>query len=414
MKKSNHLLPKLVLTFICVCMPVVSGQESAAPFSDLFNEISGIAEAQFYDGDFIAAKFPAIRSRYLKRLPEIEHEREFRNFINEMLGEFNTSHTQYYSQDQPEYYQLAAIFQRVPVVDSLFNHTDVTYATAGILTRQIGDNHFIYSVLSGSAADSAGLLAGDEILSVNSRPFEPFLSLKDFIGRTVMFKILRSADGLPQDIPVTVQAVNPKTEFLEAEKASISIIETSGFKIGYIHIWSYAGEEYHRAFTDAIAFGALKDADALIWDLRYGWGGANPSYLDVFNRKVPVLNTIDRDGGVISFDQHWRKPAVMLADGTVRSGKEVLAYGFKKYGFGKIIGENTAGAVVAGRINVLSNGALLYLASRNALVDGEVLEGTGVAPDIHVPMNIRYLQGKDLQKDAAIDYLEKLLTSGKN
>ena len=53
----------------------------------------------------------------------------------------------------------------------------------------------------------------------------------------------------------------------------------SRVKIGYIHVWCYAGYAYQRELEGLLSEGALKDADALIWDLRDGWGGAVPEYL---------------------------------------------------------------------------------------------------------------------------------------
>ena len=43
-----------------------------------------------------------------------------------------------------------------------------------------------------------------------------------------------------------------------------------------------------RALERLIAEGPLKEADALVWDLRDGWGGAEPQYLDLFNRACAV------------------------------------------------------------------------------------------------------------------------------
>jgi carboxyl-terminal processing protease len=71
----------------------------------------------------------------------------------------------------------------------------------------------------------------------------------------------------------------------------------------------------------------LKEADALIIDLRYGLGGAAPSYLNIFNTNIPILKMHHRDGTVTVFDSQWRKQAVYLVNGYSRSGKELLAYG---------------------------------------------------------------------------------------
>ena len=53
--------------------------------------------------------------------------------------------------------------------------------------------------------------------------------------------------------------------------------------IGYVHVWSYASDAYQEALEQLLGEGALKDADALVLDLREGWGGAVPDYLDLFN-----------------------------------------------------------------------------------------------------------------------------------
>ena len=68
----------------------------------------------------------------------------------------------------------------------------------------------------------------------------------------------------------------------------------------------------------------------------------------------------------------------------------MLTYGFKKNGFGEVVGERTAGALLAGRAFLLSDGSLLILAVNDVAVDGERLEGKGVAPTIEVPFDLRY------------------------
>ena len=54
--------------------------------------------------------------------------------------------------------------------------------------------------------------------------------------------------------------------------------------------------------------GPLKDADALVWDLRGGWGGAQPQYLDLFNPRAPTMQVKDRNGETGFVDVKWRKP----------------------------------------------------------------------------------------------------------
>lgn len=51
-------------------------------------------------------------------------------------------------------------------------------------------------------------------------------------------------------------------------------------------------DEYANEIND------LSDADALIWDLRDGWGGAQPEYLDLFDARAPTMQVTSMDGPV--------------------------------------------------------------------------------------------------------------------
>jgi carboxyl-terminal processing protease len=187
-------------------------------------------------------------------------------------------------------------------------------------------------------------------------------------------------------------------------KASARILQANGRRIGYVHVWCYAGYSYQRELERLLSEGPLRDADALIWDLRDGWGGAVPEYLDLFNTRAPTMRMTDRNGTTEFKDVKWRKPVAMLVNGGTRSGKEVLAYGFKKYGLGEVIGTRTEGAVLAATV-FLIGGGLLLLAVEDVLVDGVRLEGVGVVPTIEVQPGPPSLAGDDSQLNRAVAVL---------
>ena len=328
-----------------------------------------------------------------------------------MLGELNASHTYYLTPDDYEYYQLGALFSKIPEIGKLFDGKEVLYPSVGILTQEIEKHLYVASVLAGSVAEKAGLLKGDEILSVNAKPFSPIASLRSHIGENVIFKIRRNLLDEPFTILMRPVLVNPQQEMLEAEKSSVRIIQRNKTRIGYIHIYSYAGYEYQQELLNAIAWGKLKEADALIIDLRYGLGGAAPSYLNIFNTNIPTLKMHHRDGTVTVFDSQWRKQAVYLVNGYSRSGKELLAHGARRYEQVKVIGERTPGHFLGGRLFPLSDGSVLFLAVQSAFVDGVNLEGIGVPPDIEVPFDIRYCAGQDVQLEKALEYLVEQLSN---
>ena len=97
-----------------------------------------------------------------------------------------------------------------------------------------------------------------------------------------------------------------------------------------------------------------------------------------------------RNGETGFVDVKWRKPVAALINEGTRSGKEVLAYGFKEYRLGELVGHRTEGAVLAATAFLIGDDDLLLLAVEDVLVDGQRLEGVGVTPTIEVPFDSRY------------------------
>jgi len=98
---------------------------------------------------------------------------------------------------------------------------------------------------------------------------------------------------------------------------------------------------------------------------------------------------------------------ILLVNEDTRSGKEIFAYGFKKYHYGKIVGTRTAGAVLGARPYFLSDGSMLYLAGEACMTDGENLEGKGIIPDIEVAQELKYCAGRDIQLEKAVEVAVK-------
>jgi carboxyl-terminal processing protease len=87
---------------------------------------------------------------------------------------------------------------------------------------------------------------------------------------------------------------------------------------------------------------------------------------------------------------------------------EILAYSLKKNGV-PLIGEETAGDVLAATAFLLPDDSILELAVDDVYVDGKRLEANPVQPDITVPFDVRYANGRDPQMDAATAALLKRL-----
>ncbi len=412
---ASALLPARLLALVLAgaaliaSPPPIEARVSAdsASQTQAFDEAWRVVRDKFYDPKLKGLDWKAVGDKYRGRYAAAKTEAERSAAINAMLAELGSSHTHHYSKDETAYYELVDIFsyhlrRDIP---KYFADKSVTYPGIGMFTKVIDGKTFVSGVFPGLPAAKAGLLLGDEIVSADGAPFEPVGSFRDKVGKSVTLQIRRTADGPVTDVKVEPQKIEPGDTFEAALKDSARIIEAHGRRIGYVHVWSYAGQRYQDALEEVLGEGKLKDADALIWDLRDGWGGAQPRYLNVFNPYGPTLTLTDRDGDTHIASYRWHKPVAALINGGTRSGKEVLAYGFKKNKFGPVIGERSTGALLAATAFLLSDGSLLILAVDNASVDGERLEGKGVAPTIEVPFDIRYAGGKDPQLDKAVEVL---------
>jgi len=361
---------------------------------------------RFYDPRHNGLDWPAVRERYLPEVQRAASQDSLARIVNSMLSELHASHTRFYTPDEPEYYQLADIFVgalRRRGLQRAFPDGRISYPGIGIISDfGARGRNTITGVIDGTPAQQAGLRAGDEIIAADGNAFEPIGSFRGKVGKSVILQVNRGASVL--QIPVTPVDLEPTKMFLRGLESSARIIESNGRRIGYVHVWCYAGSVYQRALESLLSQGALRDADALIWDLRDGWGGAQPEYLDLFNPRAPTMQVTGRSGTSEFVNVKWRKPVAMLINGRTRSGKEILAYGFKKYRLGELIGTRTEGAVLAATA-FLIGGGLLLLAVEDVRVDGERLEGVGVTPTIEVQTGAASAGSDDPQVGRAVGIL---------
>jgi carboxyl-terminal processing protease len=391
-----------------------SGSDAPSEEADLsaFDEVWETVRDRFYDPRLHGLAWQASRARYRPQIGSARSREDAAVVINAMLAELGASHTHYYTSGDPAYYQLADIFSpalRRRGLERVFPAGEVSYPGIGVFTAADDQGRtFITGVVEGAPAHQAGLLVGDEIVSVGDGPFRAVESFRGKVGAAVPLSIRRTAAGAPTTISVAPSEIHPNAMFLQGLKASARVIAAGGgARIGYVHVWSYASGKYQAALEDLIAEGPLRDADALVWDLRDGWGGAQPDYLDLFNSRAPTMQVTDRNGDTGMVDVKWRKPVAMLINGGTRSGKEVLAYGFKEYRLGELVGVRTEGAVLAATAFLIGDSGLLLLAVEDVRVDGQRLEGVGVAPTIEVPFDPRFAAGSDPQLDRAVQILSR-------
>jgi carboxyl-terminal processing protease len=377
--------------------------------TDLFTEVWQTVEQNFYDSELRGVDWNAMRQKYEPQVKQAQSRSAAATMINQMLAELKTSHTYLYTSDEPAYYQVLGIFlprssELQEKLKEFIPAGKPEYVGIGVFTQTVENKTLIRAILDGSPAAIAGLQVGDEIVSVAGQPFHPIQSFANQAGQSVTMRIQRSTDTTSQeDVNVTPKVFDGINMFLDAMQASIRVIEHNNRKIGYVHIWSYAGEQYQQLLEEELLYGKLQVADALVLDLREGWGGAPLTALNIYTAKPLSVTSIPRDRERYKSHSKWTKPVVLLVNEGSRSAKEILAYGFQEFDIGPVVGAKTAGAVVAGRPFLMKEGSLLYIAVADVYVNETVrLEGVGVIPDISAPFNLPYAAGADPQLERAI------------
>ncbi|MCR9202732.1 MAG: S41 family peptidase [Planctomycetaceae bacterium] len=344
----------------------------------VFDEVIDHVQSHFYRPQALNEDWQANVRRLRQRAAKAASRQEFATVLNELLATLNASHTHYFSIHNPKRYQLLGVFSALFDQDrsDLF-----VYQGIGIDTRTVDDQTVITGVFDGFAAAKAGLQYGDRIISIDGRPYRGVPSFAESSGPVTM-EIARGS--LRLQVSVKPEQMDGRTMFETALSSSVRVVQTQDTSIGYLHVWSYAGQKFQDIIRSELLWGQLSQCDAVIVDLRDGWGGADLNYLNLFRPPIATVRGTSREGKSNSYTGVWERPVTLLTNSGSTSGKELFTFGFQKLNLGTVVGETTAGAVLAGRIFLLSNDDVLYLAVSSVKVDDRVLEGAGVKPDVPI------------------------------
>src|SRR4030095_14153269 len=111
---------------------------------------------------------------------------------------------------------------------------------------------FVSGTIAGLPAEDAGILVGDEIIDVDGKKFEPVGSFTHKVGQTVRMHVGRAANGPTLPMATKPAWIDPAKAFLDAMSDGARIIERNGKKIGYVRVWSYAGDRYQDMFEQLL------------------------------------------------------------------------------------------------------------------------------------------------------------------
>lgn len=203
---------------------------------DTFEQVWQTVNDNFFDPNFNGINWRDIHEKYKPQANQAQSKADLARVINQMLSELRTSHTYFYTPDDPKYYQILGIFLRSnpklqQQLKTILPDGKPQYTGIGIFTQQRNGNTFISAILDGSPASEAELLVGDRLLSVEGQPFHPIQSFTGKANQPVKLTIQRSPTSDSQEITVTPKTLDGTTMFLDAMKASVQVIEQAGKKL---------------------------------------------------------------------------------------------------------------------------------------------------------------------------------------
>jgi len=245
------------------------------------------------------------------------------------------------------------------------------FAGVGINTIFYLDTIFINSLVSGSPAEQAGLLAGDRIIAINDSiiagkhlPEEKILNiLHGKVGTPIQLKILR--ENVPKEFTMTRTYV-PITSIKAAYKIADSI--------GIIKIYDSFTNTTYDEFIGAMAKLLNKGCRAFIIDLRANRGGAFDAAVHICNEFLTKGQTIvymegksfPRDNATANgLGTLQDKQVVILTDELSASASEIVAGAIQDNDRGLIIGRRSFGkGLVQNQIELFDGSAVRLTIAR--------------------------------------------------
>jgi len=375
-------MPTLVALALLWTASLHTSQIAPSPPDDYgaaWNSVGNAIRTRYYAREKRRSEVGRLLAEYAPRARTATSREAFDATVGEMIAKFGDSHFDFFTRSEQGFY----------LMDNLVRTDAAPMPTIGAWFRSGSGGAVVQMVLNGSEAERVGLRVGDQVVSADGKPFSPVDSLAPHVGGKIDLQVRRGATTLTVSPAVVLEPV--LTTFLRATRDSVRVYERDGKRIGYIHLWTQASPEFASSLREAVR-GKLKGVDALVLDIRDGFGGGVAGYPEVF--------LAPRAGA----SPPYSGPLAVLINGGTRSAKELLSLQIKNRHRGMLIGSTTAGNVLGANPIRVSEWAYLEIPAVDIIVDGVRLEGKGVAPDIAVPpMNDG--SGGDLALERALQWL---------
>lgn len=292
------------------------------------------------------------------------------------------------------------------------------YAGVGLYIASDAEtgNITVISPLSGSPAEDAGIVSGDQILEVDGEITEGrsidqiAADMKGQEGTKVKLKILKAISGETVEVTITRAIIQRETV----------VSKMADDKTGYMQITQFGintYDEFREHFNSLVE----QKMQQLVIDLRNNPGGYMEiavEIADAFVDKGEIVYTLNRDGNkrdYMATEGKTEVEMVILTNSGTASASEVLVGALRDYNLATIVGEKTFGKGVTQIPYEFWDGSIMKITdSRYYTPSGICIDKEGIKPDVEVKMSadkaarISELSlDEDEQLKAAIEILDR-------
>jgi Tol biopolymer transport system component/C-terminal processing protease CtpA/Prc len=362
----------------------------------------------FYDKNFHGTNWIKDRDYYKPWAIKTRTTNDFNYVFTMLLGELNSSH------------------QGIRSFGGK-NQVNTGYLGVKFCPHYKGDGVKIHKILKYGPADReiTKLHKEDIIIAVNnhkvSKNTNIYKLFEDTAGKETLLTIKREKDKKEIIIrPVNYYALKTIIyKNMVVERRALVEKLTNG-RLTYIHIRSM-GTPNAREFEKEL-YSVAHGKDGLIIDVRNNGGGWITDMLLTMLMTRQHAITIPRDGGK-GYPQgrrvlfNWPKPIVVLINENSYSNAEIFPWSIRTLKRGKLIGEQTFGAVISTGAVFLIDDTYVRMPFRGWYVNNGKfinMEHNGCPPDIRIPYKLgNLIKGKDNQLLKAIEVLKQEVKNAK-
>jgi len=384
-----------------------------AEWTQIFNESWRQMRDFFYAPNMHGVDWPAMKRKYEPLLQYVNHRADLTYIVGELIGELSAGHTYVGGGDLPEVQRiklglLGAKIERDPQ-SGYFR-----------ITKILKGQNWDQSLRSPLTDIGVNAKEGDYILAIDGKPTNQMATLYEAMVNKADKQVTLKLNAEPKEAGSRETVVVPTDDeqglyYYNWVQTNIEkVSKATDGKVGYLHIpdMGVGGlNEFVKYYYPQLR------KEGLIVDVRGNGGGSvSPQIIERLRREIAMIDiarnnvpSIDPGGTILG-------PKVMLLDEFAASDGDIVAYRFKQYKLGKVVGKRSWGGVVGirGTLPLLDGGFLNRPEFSRYDIEGKewIMEGYGVDPDVFVDNDpAKEFAGVDEQLNKAIEIvLEEMKT----